>query len=144
MKAAEKPSASSSSCARGIAKRVAHGLQRLPVPHQAAGPERADIEAGQVHLGLDLFVCGEQHLEASVEQEAVDLVRPHPPSDRVRGVHDVDVDAGAPEETGTCESGESGSDDEDIGATGKRGGIGHGLLARDMFMRCAVCAIKIT
>ena len=70
-------------------------------------------------------VRGEEHLEATVELEAVDDVGAHAPTDAVGCLEDDHVAAGLMQCSRAGESGQAGSDDGDVYAFGLVGGVSH-------------------
>ncbi len=87
--------------------------------------ERAEVERVVVEHALRLGIRRQQDLKASVEQEAVDLVRADAPADAVRALDDLKRDAVAVQLAPAAEPGEPGADDEDVMGWHSDGGAGE-------------------
>ena len=94
-------------------------------PHERAPVEPTQLECGEIELTLRLRVGGEEHLEATVELEAVDHVGAHAPTDAVGCLENDHAAAGFVQCSRAGESGEPGSDHGDVYAFGLVGGVSH-------------------
>ena len=97
--------------AKGIADAVGAVLEL----DLGAGIEAAQVERFIVEYPLRLGIGVEQHLEAAVEQEALNLVRTHAPADAVGRFVDAHAAAVGQQVAGGGEAGETGADNQNIG-----------------------------
>ncbi len=109
----------------GSPERVGKAMEPTAHPHERAPVEPLQRERGEIELTLRFRVGGEEHLEATVELEAVDHVRAHAPTDAVGCLEDDHVAAGLVQCSRAGESGQAGSDHGDVYAFGLVGGVSH-------------------
>ena len=64
---------------------------------------------------LRLGVAGVVHLEAAVQRDVVDEVGADPPTDGIRRLMHLDLDPGGTQVARTGQSGQAGTDDDDLG-----------------------------
>ncbi len=99
---------------RRFLQRVAD-RQTVPVEVDPDGVgERAQVEGVEVHHPAQLGVGGVQHLEATVEGEAVHVVGAHPSADGVTGLQHHHVDAPGRQLAGAGQAGQPGADDDHL------------------------------
>ena len=100
------------------------------------GGERAQVERVGVEPAPHRGVGGQQHLEAAVEQEPVDLVGAHAPTDPVGRLEHDDVPSTLDEPQRRDEAGESGPDDHDVR------GVAHAQAGRSNATRSAARIVE--
>ena len=71
--------------------------------HERAGIEAPQIELVDAELMVGFGVCGEQHLETTIEQESIDSVGTHPTANRVGRFEDLDLEPAPVQEPRTRE-----------------------------------------
>jgi hypothetical protein len=82
--------------------------------HPSTRSETPEVEGIEIEPPCELRIGGEQDLEPAIEPEPVDDVGAHPAADSIARLDDGDVDPGGLEGTGTGESGEPCSHDDDV------------------------------
>ena len=97
--------------------RVDDPVRAATDPQHRAGPEPAHLQRGDVEVG-DPRVAGVQHLEAAVDDEAVDPLGRQPPAGVPAGLEHVDVAPGVGQADGGRQPGQAGTDHDDLGASG--------------------------
>ena len=60
--------------------------------HKRAGVEAPQIELVDAELMVRFGVCGEQHLETTIEKESIDSVGTNSTADRIGRFEDLDVE----------------------------------------------------
>jgi hypothetical protein len=115
---------------RGAPAGVRHADEAALGPHERAGIERPQVERVVVQDARGLGVAREQDLEAAVQEEAVHLVRPHPPAHAVGPLEHDGVHAAGLQLAGGGQARQAGTHDDDGSAIGHRGdyGLGAGAL----------------
>ena len=98
----------------GWRKRIGDAREAAVPADERAALEGPQAEALVVERPPRLGVRREQHLEAAVEQEAVDLVRAHAPARRVAALEDEHLEPGGVQLAGAAQAGEAGADDDDV------------------------------
>ena len=81
---------------------------------QRAGVEGPQAQTFVVEHAARFGVRGQQHLKATVEQEAVHLVGAQAPARGVASLEHLDVHAVVRELAGAAQPGQSGADDDDV------------------------------
>ena len=86
--------------------------------HERSRLEVAELERGEVQTRLDLRVGAQHDLKATIEQEAVDHVGPHPSPDSIGSLEHFALDPGSGEVLRAHQTGEPRADDRDVGHPG--------------------------
>ncbi len=89
--------------------------------HDRAARERAQVEPLVVEQPTRLRIGERQHLEAAVEQEAVDAVRANAPAHTARGLQHEHLEPGVPQRASAREAGDAGADDDRLRPPGHAG-----------------------
>ncbi len=110
---------------RWSSDRIADQVEATPAPHECTGLEPPQIERVDIELGVELRVFGEQDLEATVEQVAVDHIGPNPSADPIGRLEHGDVPPGAMQRRGGGEAGQARAHDRHLDSIGKHR-RGHG------------------
>jgi hypothetical protein len=74
-----------------------------------------EIEGFEIEQPLRIRVGREQHLEAPVEQKALDPIRAHPSSESIRGLEQKEGGAASVEMRRAREASDAAADDHDVG-----------------------------
>ena len=90
-------------------------MSAAAVPYDRAAGEPAEFERVQVQVG-GAGIAGVEHLEAPVDDEAVDAFGGQPPADVSAGFQDLHVAARGLQSRGDRKTGEARSDDDDLGS----------------------------
>lgn len=100
--------------------------QTPAVPDEATRPEGLEFEGRHVHLGVQLLVGRQDQLEPSVQEKPVHLIGSYAATYAIGRLQDVDVHAGAKEDPHAGETGDAGTDHQDIGPGRRVGWVVHG------------------
>ena len=111
------------------AERVLDAMAAAVDPDQRAGFEGLEPEAGDVELPVELGIGGEDHLEAAIQPEAIDLVGAHPPADAIAGLDDQHVPPGSTQGACRGQPGQPRPDDDHLGGLRQGGGAGRHAAA---------------
>jgi hypothetical protein len=98
-----------------VAERVDDGVAATVSPHESAGFERLQTKGRNIELASDLRVCGQENLEAAIEEKAVDPIGTHAAADIVGRFEHHDFTTGLLQGPGRSETGEAGTDNDDLG-----------------------------
>ena len=111
--------------AAGSCAQAARGVERVPqwvgeageraaMTDQRSGVEGPQAQTLVVEHAARFGVSGQQHLKATVEQEAVRLVGAQAPARGVASLEHLDVHVVVRELAGAAQPGQSGADDDDV------------------------------
>ena len=98
-----------------VAERITENVVFLVTAHECARFEITHLQLHEVDFGLDFRVGGEQHLETTVEAKAVDDVGTNPTADAIACLENRDSSSCALQVTRTLQSGQTCTDDDDVG-----------------------------